>query len=333
MTFSHRTLNIFKQRPVISNNRRQLPDLPVSSNLSYQRSHDRKPWCRSKKVEEHQNRATNEPESVPAYGEHVSDQLYYEIPNYGTGLPSFDEPDMIPDPDPEIIRDAPPSPPFLPDYLLGGSPSTSLRSPSPMPTQTGPLSLTLDKALIFPNIVPATALYSLNYTLNSMGSSITLRLSVLGPVRSTGQTGKVQDKDLYDITRPPFNNSSFQIHGKRQSTYPGTGDLKMRVGLRGRYWECRFKNKVVLKSKAGVWEDGNGRVVAREVNEILAKREEKMIGDGVSENPGLNLESGVEELLLDLTVAVWCAKTWYSQTYESKLSSRLNGHSTRAVYD
>lgn len=261
--------------------------------------------------------------TVPSYNEHYADDLYTEFnPSYQTGLPTVEEPieslisETMLEPD-----TAPPAPEPLP------TPTERVSSPLPPPAPSGPLSLTLDKALIFPNTVPATALYSLNYTLNSMGSSITLRRSVPGPVRANGRQGKIVDKDLYDITRPPLNLVTFHIHGKRKSTYPGVGQLQMKLGMRGRYWECKFKEKVLLKGRNGVWSDGEGKVVAKEVNEVVAKRgkgKEKQVvfDDGVRENPGLLFEERgageVDNLLIDLMVAVWCAKTWCAETWEAK---------------
>jgi hypothetical protein len=138
-------------------------------------------------------------DAVPPYEHHTADDLYTErIQNYGTGLPdheedltqtldSYDELQLDPAP-----QDKDPVPPTFPSA-----------------PPSGPLSLTLDKALIFPNTVPATALYSLNYTLNTMGNSITLSRSVPGTVRVTGKSSKIMDKDLYDITRPPLSISEF----------------------------------------------------------------------------------------------------------------------------
>jgi hypothetical protein len=41
----------------------------------------------SKQVESAETRVIDPAESVPAYGDHVADDLYSDIPNYGTGLP------------------------------------------------------------------------------------------------------------------------------------------------------------------------------------------------------------------------------------------------------
>ena len=264
-----------------------------------------------------------EREAVPAYGDHLADDLYTDFnPTYGTGLPAIDDP-------PEDILGQPPEnydrEPFLePPY----EPPLRVASPVPPPTHVGPLSLTLDKALIFPNTIPATALYSLNYTLNTMGSSITLRRSVPGHMRASGTQGKIIDKDLYDITRPPFDLLSFSIHGKRKSTYPGVGDIRMKSGFATKYWECKFKDKVVLKCKAGEWSDGEGKLVATEVNEVIPKKgkgkgKEVTLGDGVRENPGLNFERRENEhdLVVDLLVACWCAKMWYAETLDAKTVS------------
>lgn len=200
-------------------------------------------------------------DAVPSYENHTADDLYTErIQNYGTGLPDQEEEfaNHI-DPNDELQLDSAPQDehPTLPAF------------PSAPPS--GPLSLTLDKALIFPNTVPATALYSLNYTLNTMGNSIKFSRSVPGVIRRAGKSSKIMDKDLYDITRPPLSILEFQIHGKRKSTFPGTGNLQMKKGLTGKYWECKFKEKFVLKGKHGTWTDAQGKVVAKEVNEVSAK--------------------------------------------------------------
>jgi hypothetical protein len=266
-------------------------------------------------------------ETVPSYGDHLTDDLYTGFnPSYQTGLPTLE--DSVEDSTPGFIPelDLEPPPPAIEPL-----PSPADRAPSPLPSPSppGPLSLTLDKALIFPNTVPASALYSLNYTLNSMGSSITLRRSVLGPVRANGKQGKIMDKDLYDITRPPLNLVTFGLHGKRKSTYPGIGQLQLKLGLRGKFWECKFKERVVLKGRNGIWSDGEGKIVAKEVNEVVAKKsnwkgkgKQVLVDEGVRENPGLvfeERESGeANDLLTDLMVAVWCAKTWCAETWEAK---------------
>jgi len=256
-------------------------------------------------------------EQAPTYGNHIADDLYSDgIPNYQTGLPSLEDP--------------------VDEANWSSTAPISLGNesiPPPLPEPAGPLSLTLDKDLIFPNTVPATALYSLNYTLNSMGTSITLRRSVPGAVRANGSAGKIVDKDLYDITRPPMTDVQFELKGKRKSTYPGTGDLQFKKGFTGKYWECRFKEKLVLKGKNAKWTDGKGKLIAAEVNEVVPKRVSKKgkeiaIDDGVRENPGLvfeEKEGDIDALLLDLMVAVWCAKTWYAETLEARIAGR--GHS------
>jgi hypothetical protein len=125
-------------------------------------------------------------DAVPSYDNHTADDLYTEsIPNYGTGLPCFldfeEETTDILDPYNELQRDPAPQ-------EQGSIPPALATAPPP-----GPLSLTLDKALIFPNAVPATALYSLNYTLNTMGNSITLSRSVPGAKRTDGKSSKMSN--------------------------------------------------------------------------------------------------------------------------------------------
>lgn len=254
-------------------------------------------------------------DAVPSYAAHTADDLYAEgIPNYGTGLPPEDEVTDNLDPYDELQR--------------GPAPQEEEAIPPPFPSATpsGPLSLTLDKALIFPNTVPATALYSLNYTLNTMGNSVILSRSVPGAIRTDGTAKKIIDKELYSITRPPLSLLEFHIQGKRKSTYPGTGILQLKMGLTGKYWECKFKEKVVLKGKHGIWRDGQGKAVTKEVNEVVAKKASKKgkeVDSGVRENPGLVFEEwdgGMDGLLVDLMVAVWCAKTWCAETFESRVA-------------
>lgn len=86
----------------------------------------------------------------------------------------------------------------------------------------------------------------------------------------------------------------------------------MKHGLRGKYWECKFKDKVVLSQKKGVWEDGNGKAVASETNEISLKNKR------VEGNPGLNFEIGTDDMVIDLLVAIWCAKMWFIETYDER---------------
>jgi hypothetical protein len=187
----------------------------------------------------------------------------------------------------------------------------------------GPRSLTLDKDLIFPSTIPSTALYSLNHALDTKSNSITLRRSV----PNTVYPQKLTDKDLWEIFRPPMTRTKFQLHGKTESTYLRTGELTMKSGLSGQVWECRFEPGVVLRGKDGVWSDGHGEVVAREVNEVIAKKgsrkgKGKEAEDSVRKNPSLTFverRNGEEEpFLVDLMVAVWCAKTWCAETWESR---------------
>lgn len=188
---------------------------------------------------------------------------------------------------------------------------------------TGPRSLTLDKDLIFPSTIPSTALYSLNHALDTKINSITLRRSVPNTVNPQ----KVTDKDLWEIFRPPMARTKFQLHGKTESTYLRTGELTMKSGLSGQVWECRFEPGVVLRGKDGVWSDGQGEVVAREANEVIAKKgsrkgKEREAVDSVRKNPSLTRverRNGKEDLfLVDLMVAVWCAKMWCAETWESR---------------
>ena len=271
----------------------------------------------SKADEAAQSSTVRAQDAVPPYGEHIGDDIYLEAPPAISGLiPHFPGPDAPEENNENESAYAP----ALSD--LGPL-------PAPEPSVAGPLSLTIDKALIFPNTIPSNALYSLNYTLNSMGSSITLRRSVPGIIREDGRKGKIVDKDLYEITRPPFNLLGFDIVGKRKSTFPGTGELQLKSGASGlgrKFWECRFKGRAVLVGKKGVWTDGEGKIVAREVNEVVPKKgrgkgKEKEVDEGVRENPSLNFEDregGINELSLDLMVAVWCAKTWWAETFEAK---------------
>lgn len=265
-------------------------------------------------------------DAVPSYGNPNADDLYIErIQNYGTGLPgqeaefandidSNDELQLDPAP-----QDKDPVPPVFPSA-----------------PPSGPLSLTLDKALIFPNTVSATALYSLNYTLNTMGNSITLSRSVPGAIRTADKSSKIIDKDLYDITRPPLSILEFHIHGKRKGTFPGTGNLQIKMGLTGKYWECKFKEKVVWKGKHGSWTDAQGKVVAKEVNEVVAKnvsKKGKEVDNGVRENPGLVFEKREQEdtLLVDLMAAVWCAKTGCAETFEARMSKPTMAETARRI--
>jgi hypothetical protein len=230
-------------------------------------------------------------DAVPSYSEHTADDLYTEnIPNYGTGFPSLLYVDR------ELTYDQDSYNDLQRDSVLKDD--SSIQPPLTETTPSEPLSLTLDKALIFPNTIPATALYSLNYTLNTMGNSVTISRSVPGTIRNDGTSSKITDKDLYNITRPPLSLLEFQIHGKRKSTFSGTGNLQMKTGLMGKYWECRFKDKLVLRGKYGTWCDKQGRVVAREVNEVVAKKVSswgKEVERGVRENPGLVFEVWEED--------------------------------------
>ncbi|RFU30385.1 hypothetical protein B7463_g5942, partial [Scytalidium lignicola] len=234
----------------------------------------------------------------PSYGDHVSDALYTE-PASASHSRSSSHPGSIS----ERVRTS----------------QLSIR-----PLQRGEFkSLTLDKSLIYPSIPPSQALYSLSYTLNSLGSEITLRRSVPGLTRLDGSTTRATDKDLFHITRPPLSHTSFEIKGLRRSTYPGTAYLDLKMGLKGKYWECKFKGQVVLRQKSGVWVDEDGKEIAREQNALpRSKSKDKnkvnAIDYGVKEHPKISFVDDVDQLLMDLMIAVWCAKTWYCATYGAK---------------
>ena len=81
----------------------------------------------------------------------------------------------------------------------------------------------------------------------------------------------------------------------------------------------------MLKGKHGTWTDAQGKLVAKEVNEVVAKnasKKGKEVDNGVRENPGLVFEEreGEDALVVDLMVAVWCAKTWCAETFEARMS-------------
>jgi hypothetical protein len=88
------------------------------------------------------------------------------------------------------------------------------------------------------------------------------------------------------------------------------------MGLTGKYWECKFKEKVVLKGRRRTWSDEQGNVATKEINKVVAEKvskKRKEFNSGGGQNPGLVFEEreGVDILLVDLMVAFWCAKTWY----------------------
>jgi hypothetical protein len=188
---------------------------------------------------------------------------------------------------------------------------------------TGSHSLTLDKDLIFPSAIPSTALYSLNHPLNTKRDSIVLGRSVPNTIHPQ----KLTDEDLWEIFRPPNTRTQFQLFGETESTHFRTGELTMKSGLTGQVWEGRFEPDVLLRGKDGVWTDGQGVVLAREVNEVIARKgsrkgKENEVEDGVRRNPGLTflerLDGEEDQFLVDLMVAVWCAKTWCTETWESR---------------
>ena len=101
----------------------------------------------------------------------------------------------------------------------------------------------------------------------------------------------------------------------------------------------------MLKGRNGMWRDGEGKMVAKEVNEVVAKKlnwkgkeKQVLIDEGVRENPGLVFAERENEeendLLVDLMVAVWCAKTWCAETWEAKsvTPSALEGSYSWGTY-
>jgi hypothetical protein len=212
----------------------------------------------------------------------------------------------------------------------------SINPPDPQEDiQTGPLSLTLSKQIIYPTLPPARALHHLSLSLESTGHSITLSASIPSRINSEGTRLKARDRDLYIITR----GIGFSIRSQSRTAYLGVGRLLFeRHGFKGKRWELSYgggadgkgKRDVVLKKKDGKWTDSMGAAVAEEEEENLAQIKDQTRdrsgegGGSTSKNRILTIAEGVDERMKSLLVAVWCATIWYRQTYEE-----LNGGMTK----
>lgn len=69
--------------------------------------------------------------------------------------------------------------------------------------------------------------------------------------------------------------------------------------------------------------DEDGREIAREHNELPRIKSKDYLRAtamdyGVKQPPNLTFVDDVDPLLMDLMVAVWCAKTWFCATYGVK---------------
>lgn len=221
--------------------------------------------------------------------------------------------------------------PLVSDRILPPhSQTSSAISPNNEVPATGPITLYLDKDLIFPGPPPCNALYSLDYVLQSQGGKLTLRRSIPGAARSDGTLKKVQDKELYELKRG-FVLEKFELVGQRRSTYKGEIILKLKTSLLGKKsWECTLKTKsrdeILLRSQGMEWQNADGKIIARERDDIVVpskhmkgKGKEKVDeGRGSSSQDELMLVDRSNEMLVDLLVAVWIAKLWYAETYEFK---------------
>jgi hypothetical protein len=212
----------------------------------------------------------------------------------------------------------------------------SINPPDPQEDiQTGPLSLSLSKQIIYPTLPPARALYHLSLSLESTGHSIALSASIPSRINSEGTRLKARDRDLYIITR----GIGFSIRSQSRTAYPGVGRLLFeRHGFKGKWWELSYgsdadgkgRRDVVLKKKDGEWTDSKGAVVAEEEEEYLMQNKDQTRGrsgereESTSKNRTLTIAEGVDESMRSLLVAVWCATVWYKQTYEE-----VNGGMTK----
>lgn len=191
----------------------------------------------------------------------------------------------------------------------------------------GPLSIIIDKQLIYPPTPPANALYHLSRTLDSVGFEIELEESIPESIRADGSKHKLRNRKLYSIIR--HSSNSYRIRGHRRNGDKGEGMLSYtRHTFSGDRWSLCFKEEgTVLTGRNGEWMDSSGTVVAEEQNEVQIKKRGKK-DDASPPMPTLIIAEGVEDLK-GLLVAVWCAKTWYAEMYSARHRSLTRAEGTR----
>ncbi|KAI9798341.1 MAG: hypothetical protein M1835_000004 [Candelina submexicana] len=163
---------------------------------------------------------------------------------------------------------------------------------------SGPLSLTLDKDLIYPTEPPSRALYHIPRSLACNGDKVFLERSVPATVRQDGSQGKARDQELYHIVGSRLTSSEIEIRGMRRSCYGDSiGRMRPRHAFFHSRWDVAFRKQTVLRFKNRTWLDANEGVMARERK-------------GMSK-PIMVIEQGVDVQMMDLLVACWCAKTWW----------------------
>jgi len=283
----------------------------------------------SKSEEARASREADMEEEAPAYSDHYNDEIYIdpadesELPEAYSAIPRTYAAQ-------ESQGASPLGPPVSEKCPLPYS-----RSSSPTPHNnevpaTGPITLHLDKDLIFPGPPPCNAIYSLDYVLQSRGDKIMLRRSIPGTMRADGTARMAQDKDLYEIQRN-FDLGTFSLVGQRRSTHRGDIVLKLKTSLLGKKsWDCVLKSTgredILLKSNGAEWQTHSGTVIARERDDIVVpKRELKGKGkEKADEERGAGVKDELillerrDQMLVDLLVSVWVAKLWFGESYEYK---------------
>ncbi|KAI9849695.1 MAG: hypothetical protein M1837_002821 [Sclerophora amabilis] len=160
----------------------------------------------------------------------------------------------------------------------------------------GPLSLTYDQDLIYPTHPPSTALYHIPSSLFSKGHRVMIERSVPASLRDDGSKRKARDQELYEILASSALSNDCEIQGRRKECYRHAS-MTGRFGMFGPAFSISVRGAVILKLSKREWKDGNDRVVATE-----AKK-----GPG---NAEIEIVEGLDEKMVDLLVAAWCAKIW-----------------------
>ncbi|KAI9838553.1 MAG: hypothetical protein M1819_004862 [Sarea resinae] len=182
-------------------------------------------------------------------------------------------------------------------------PSRDVGTTSSLPP--GPLSLTLDRDLIYPSSPPSVALYHIPRLLSFRGDRVFLEKCVPAQLRENGTKRRPYDQPLYEFQRDDITSGNCVVVSKAKTTFGGRVGQMKRRGIFGN-WELSYKNRLTLKFKSGKWRDSEGEDIA--VEESCTT---------------LVVKEGINEDMRDLVVAAWCAKIWRAEVKKDDLALTL----------
>ena len=186
-----------------------------------------------------------------------------------------------------------------------------------------PRTLITSGVLIFPSEPPANALYQLSRDLIA-GTRISIsRIDhEIYTSPSNIPTTRVKDRLVYTFSHQIFDDSSIEIIGKRRGSFPlllmrriprfheerwfvsspATAKPSSNFVLRCTHINVSFPSK----SNPYRWYDAHDELVA--IEDLLSQNREPHRGSVT--NPPLRIIMPLDQKLMDVLVASWCARVW-----------------------